>query len=144
MRFWDSSAIVPLLVRQEATSKMEGEYRSGVPIAVWCLTGVEAWSAVCRLRREGRIGSPEVRVARSRLQGLTTTWVELDDWRSAAVRAQRLLELHPLRSADALQLAAALILVAERPEKVPFVTLDEHLAGAAEREGFEIVGALPA
>ncbi len=144
MRFWDSSAVVPLLLLQEATAKMEREYRSGAPVAVWCLTRVEAWSAVCRLRREGRIGSPEVRIARSRLQGLTTTWVELDDWRSAAARAQRLLELHPLKAADALQLAAALVLAGERPEKVPFVTLDDHLAGAAEREGFEIVGALPA
>jgi hypothetical protein len=122
---------------------MEKEYRSGIPIAVWCLTRVEAWSAVCRVRREGRIGSPEVRLARSRLHGLTASWIEVDDWHAVATRAQRLLELHPLRAGHALQLAAALVLVFDRPERVPFVTLDDRLAEAAEREGFEIVGVLP-
>jgi len=143
VRFWDSSAVMPLLLQQDATTRMEEEYRSGSLIAVWCLTRVEAWSAVCRVRRDGRIGSPEVRLARSRLQGLTASWVEVDDLRAVARRAQRLLELHSLKAADAMQLAAALILVLDRPERVPFVTLDGHLAEAAEREGFEIAGVLP-
>ena len=143
MRFWDSSAVVPLLIPQDATGEMETEHRSGAPMAVWCLTRVEAWSAVCRLRRDGRIGSPDTRAARSRLQDLVTAWVEIEDWPSVAARALRLLELHSLRAADALQLAAALVLVSERPERVPFVTLDQRLAEAAEREGFQIVGRVP-
>lgn len=52
----------------------------------------------------------------------------------------RLLRLHPLRAADALQLAAALVLAEHDPRTLPFVTLDERLALAAEQEGFELMG----
>lgn len=50
-----------------------------------------------------------------------------------------LLELHPLRAADALHLAAALLAVEERPQGLGFVTFDLRLADAAEREGFAVL-----
>lgn len=58
-------------------------------------------------------------------------------------RARRLLESHPLRAADALQLAAALIASEEEPKDLPFVTLDRRLALAAEKEGFKVLGSMP-
>ena len=58
-------------------------------------------------------------------------------------RAQRVLDLHALRAADAAQLAAALVASGERPRELPFVTLDRRLAEAAEREGFPLVVSLP-
>ena len=143
MRFWDSSAVVPLVVPQEPSARMREEYGADPLLNVWCMTAVEVWSAVCRLRRDGRIDSPAVRAARRRLNGLVESWVELDDVRAVRRRAQRLLETHPLRAADSLQLAAALVLVMDRPERVPFVTLDARLAGAAEREGFDVEGVSP-
>jgi predicted nucleic acid-binding protein len=95
----------------------------------------------------GRDGQPSLpaldlgnATARNRLQALVESWIEIDDLRTVRQRAQRLLETHPLRSADALQLAAALVLVSDRPERVSFVTLDDRLGEAAEREGFEVVG----
>jgi hypothetical protein len=54
-------------------------------------------------------------------------------------RARRLLAVHPLRAADALHLAAALIACDERSDVLPFVTLDDRLAEAARREGFDVV-----
>jgi hypothetical protein len=119
---------------------MEEEYSADTFLTVWCLTAVEAWSAVCRLRREGLLNSPAQRAARRRFQALQDSWVEVDDVRTVRNRAQRLLETHPLRSADSLQLASALVFVSERPERVPFVTLDRRLAEAAEQEGFEVLG----
>jgi predicted nucleic acid-binding protein len=52
--------------------------------------------------------------------------------------AIRLLRVHPLRTADALQLAAAIAAAEDHPATLPFVTLDERLAQAAEREGFPV------
>jgi predicted nucleic acid-binding protein len=143
MRFWDSSALVSLIVPQEPSVQMAREYAGDSSLVVWCLTPVEAWSAVCRLRREAVLDSPGMRTARRRLQGLVESWVEIDDLRAVRSRALRLLETHALRSADSLQLAAALVFVSDRPERVPFVTLDDRLAEAAEKEGFEVMGVTP-
>ncbi len=54
-------------------------------------------------------------------------------------QAGRLLRLHPLRAADALQLAAAIIACEHQPESLPLVTLDQRLAEAARREGFAVL-----
>jgi len=51
-------------------------------------------------------------------------------------RAIRLFRVHPLRSADAVQLAAALIAAKEDPSSLAFVSCDQQLRLAAEREGF--------
>jgi predicted nucleic acid-binding protein len=55
------------------------------------------------------------------------------------VRARRLLETHPLSAADALQLAAALVMTEERPTGTEFVTFDIRLAEAANKEGFPVL-----
>ncbi len=140
MRFWDTSAVVPLLTQQVSSMSMEREYASDPILSVWCLTSIEAWSAVARLRRQGHLDSPGMRIARRRLEGFVERWAEIDDIPAVRGRARRLLETHPLRSGDALQLAAALVLVSDRPERAPFVTLDARLAEAAEREGFQVIG----
>jgi hypothetical protein len=53
--------------------------------------------------------------------------------------AVRLLRLHPLRSADGLQLAAAIVAAEHEPSSLEFVGLDERLNEAASREGFRVV-----
>jgi len=143
LKFWDSSAVVPLIVPQESSVMIQGEYTRDPILNVWCLTPVEVWSAVCRLRREALLDSPGMRDARNRLRRLVESWIEIDDIRAVRRRAQRLLETHPLRAADSLQLASALVLVSDRPERFSFVTLDDRLAEAAEREGFDVVGVTP-
>lgn len=142
MRFWDSSAVVPLLVSQDRSAAIRREYAADPAITVWCLTRVEVWSAVCRLRRESLLDSPRMRTARRQHGALVSSWVEVDDVPAVRSRALRILETHTLRASDALQLAAALVLVGDQPQRMPFVTLDERLAEAAEREGFEVEGAV--
>jgi hypothetical protein len=46
------------------------------------------------------------------------------------------LRVHPLRAADALQLAAAFVAAERRPSSLEIVTLDQRLAAAARKEGF--------
>jgi hypothetical protein len=59
---------------------------------------------------------------------------------SANVReiAFRQLERFPLRAADALQLAAALVWCGERPRDRWFVCADRPLAAAAVEAGFDV------
>lgn len=64
---------------------------------------------------------------------------------TAALRgtARRLLQVHPLRCANSLQLAAAVIASEGLPASLNIVTLDERLASAARREGFMVQAVEP-
>ena len=141
MRFWDASALVALVIEDEFTDRTRRWNHEDPEISVWCLTATEICSAVARRRHEGKLGSPDVRRARERLADLTVAWHEIDDIPSVRQRAARLLEVHRLRAADALQLAAALVAVQDRPETAPIVTMDTRLAMAADIEGFTVIGA---
>jgi uncharacterized protein len=61
----------------------------------------------------------------------------LDDRRRAV--AERVIDVHPARAADALQLGAAIVAADGAPAGMAFVTLDMNLADAAELEGFEVL-----
>jgi predicted nucleic acid-binding protein len=139
LRFWDSSAVVPLLVRQELSAFVEQALGEDGEVVIWWGTPVECISAITRLQREGGIESNHVDDALLRLRGLTNTWHEVEPQLRLRELAERLLRRHPLRSADSLQLAAALMACEERPEGVLFVCLDKRLAEAAGREGFRLV-----
>ena len=140
MRFWDSSAIVPLLVAETATRAMVDAYARDPEVVVWWATEVECVSALARLEREGSITSAAVAQALARLDGLALAWHEIQPGPRARQVAIRLLRTHPLRTADALQLAAAIAATEDAPASMPLVTLDARLAVAAEREGFRVVG----
>jgi hypothetical protein len=59
-----------------------------------------------------------------------------DELRAAAIR---LLAVHPLRAADAMQLASALMWAGERPARSGFVSFDTRLREAAAHEGFLVL-----
>ncbi len=138
MRFWDSSALVPLVVEEASSHACRELLREDASVAVWALTRTEMISALRRKEREGDMGRPEVRTALDRVALLEASWTEVDALAVVRDRADRLLALHPLRSADALQLGACLVLADERPRGRAFVTLDERLRDAAEAEGFDV------
>src|SRR5262245_52482808 len=115
MRFWDSSAIVPLVCREEQSSRCRTWLRADPVIIVWVFTAAEVLSALCRKRREGRLESRAFATAKARLGKIEQAWSEVVSYDAARVRARRLLETHPLSAADAFQLAAALIMTEERP-----------------------------
>ncbi|HEY3170917.1 MAG TPA: PIN domain-containing protein [Thermoanaerobaculia bacterium] len=138
MRFWDSSAILPLLMDERTSSSVAAIYEVDARQIVWCLTEVETASAIARREREGR-EALDVDRARSMLRVLTDRWEEVTSVQSVRTRALRLLGTHSLRAADALQLAAALVFCDERTESLPFVCLDDRLAEAARRERFPVL-----
>jgi predicted nucleic acid-binding protein len=139
MRFWDASAIVPLLSDEAASERVTREYERDPEMLVWWSTAVECASAITRRDREGRLGSTEVSEALGRLDALELAWREVQPIDRLRSQAVRLLRVHPLRAGDALQLAAALLAAEDTPRTLPFLTLDDQLAQAAEREGFAVV-----
>jgi predicted nucleic acid-binding protein len=136
VRFWDASAVVPLVVLERETSDCRGLLAEDTDIVVWCLTPVEVLSALTRCLRENSLRSADFRKAKEQLALLERGWSEVILVERVRERARRLLESHPLRAADSLQLAAALVASEENPEGMLFVTLNQRLGRAAEREGF--------
>jgi predicted nucleic acid-binding protein len=136
MRFWDSSAIAPLLVTEEDSAARETQLRSDPGMVVWFGTPAELESALARRKRDGHLDALEERKARERLKLLAASWIEVEPLRSVRNRGIRLLRVHPLRAADAFQLAAALILCREQPQDFSFLTADQRLRSAADAEGF--------
>lgn len=135
MRFWDSSALVPLVLAQPRTEAARRLFKEDAEPVVWWGSSVECASAIARLHRDGHLKGRDEQEARRLLEALRASWYEVQP--SDAVREQslRLLRLHPLRAADALQLAAAIEWVGS-PREGAFVTFDERLRDAAHREGF--------
>ena len=52
MRFWDTSALSPLVVAERGTALAERLLRDDPAVVVWTLTRVELLSALARRRRE--------------------------------------------------------------------------------------------
>lgn len=139
MRFWDSSAIVPLLVDEATSAAMLSKYEQDPEMLVWWASEAECVSALARLERESLLDALSMTKSLGRLAALARAWQEIQPVARLRQTAGRLLRVHPLRAGDALQLAAAIVAAEDHPETLPFVTLDERLALAAEREGFMVV-----
>jgi predicted nucleic acid-binding protein len=138
MKFWDSSAIVPLLLAEPDSAAVAALLADDSRQLVWAGSGVEVASAIWRRWRAGELTDD---VRDSALRSLTTfesSWTTVVDAPAVFHRARRVLATHSLRAADSCQLAAALHASRERPGTLAFVCLDERLIDAAHREGFEV------
>ena len=138
MRFWDSSAVIPLLIRQPGSSRVDAWFGADAELAFWTLTPVEITSALWRLVRERILPEPAALHADARCTELVASAHIIVDVDAVKALARRLLRVHALRAADALQLGAALVWAAGRPHERTLHTLDERLASAARREGFSV------
>jgi len=139
MRFWDASAIVPLLVTEPTTKTLQGLAAKDPAVLVWWATEVECASTIARLEREGALDEPAASQAFERLKQLAGAWHEVDPSDAVREAAVRFLRVHPLRAADALQLAAAFMAAERRPASLEVITLDDRLAVAARKEGFVLI-----
>lgn len=139
MRFWDSSAIIPLCLKESISEAVKGLLKSEEDMVVWWTTRIECLSALSRRQREKTLSSGDSLKAKAILSALAEAWSEVQPTEIIRQRAERLLSIHPLRAADALQLAAALIWAQENPRGLAFVCLDHNLREAALREGFSVL-----
>lgn len=141
MRFWDSSALVPLFVAETASPSMHALVGVDPEIVAWWATQVECISAIAQREREGAADPASVEQALGRLDELANAWHEIEPSEQVRRTARRVLRVHPLRTADALQVAAAIVAAEGRPSSLELVTLDDRLADAARREGFVVTPA---
>jgi predicted nucleic acid-binding protein len=140
VRFWDTSALIPLFVAEQATARAERWLRDDPEVVVWTLTRVELLSALARRRRAEPAAARRIAAARREVLATWERWSEVTAVEVVRRHAERIVETHPLRAADALQLGAALVAGEDVPAALEFVTLDRNLVAAAEREGFRVIG----
>jgi predicted nucleic acid-binding protein len=138
MAFWDASAIVPLCCSQAATTRSRKLLRDVGRMVVWWGTPVEARSAFARLVRGGSLTDAERARALRLLDQLRSSWDEIQPSEQVRAIAEDLPDRHGIRALDAMQLAAALVWCRERPNRRPFICLDERLSSAAVAVGFTI------
>ena len=139
MKFWDTSAIVPLLVAESSTRRLQSIVTEDPAMLVWWGTKVECMSALTRLERDGALAAHLLTAAIKRLGQFSDGWHEVDPSDAVRETAARFLRVHPLRAADALQLAAAFLAAERQPGSLEVVTLDERLGTAAQKEGFAVM-----
>jgi uncharacterized protein len=137
--FWDASAIVPLLVAEPTTPRLQALFGGDLDMLVWWGSAVECVSALTRLERAAGLDGRGLAQAFDRLKQLADGWHEIEPSEVVRESAMRFLRVHPLRASDALQLAAAFTAAEHRPASLQFVTLDERLAVAGRKEGFAMV-----
>jgi predicted nucleic acid-binding protein len=140
MRFWDASAIVPLLVEERRREAMLSLLAQDDVMLVWWGTPVECTSAIARREREGALTATQAVASLERLRYLKDGWHEVLPTPPLRDVAERVLRVHPLRAADSLQLAAAIIAAEREPTTLDLVSLDDRLSDAASREGFRVLG----
>ena len=132
MRFRDPSTVVPLLVGEAASEMVEEILRRDPAMLVWWATEVECTSGL-------ELGGTGDRRCRARPHPLgPAQWHEIQAVLGVRRTARRLLRTYPLRAADALQLAAALITSEGKPASLEVVALDDRLIEAARREGLVV------
>jgi len=143
VRFWDTSAVVPLCISEPASVTVKTFLDSDPLIAVWWATRTECVSAFTRQIREGSLSAVGERQAREVLETLVRVWIEVQPGATLRRTAERLLAVHPLRAADALQLAAALQWCRGQTTDQGFVSFDTRLRETAYKEGFTLLPAEP-
>ena len=140
MRFWDTSALFPLLTVEEGSSRVVDLLRSDRDIAIWWGAPVELASAAGRLLRMGRVDDAGYARILSKIGPFAQSAEEVQPTEEVRQTALRLIRVHDLRSADSLQLAAALVWARHVPTGIEFVCMDARLGAAAEKEGFSVLG----
>ena len=144
MKYWDASAVIPLLVTESTSASLREAANIDPTIVAWWGTRVECVSALARRARDNRMSTANLAEARQQLGVLTANWSEVQPTDELRRMAERIVSVHSLRSADAVQLAAAMAACDGATANLPFVSLDTRLREAAIREGFTVLPATAA
>ena len=109
MRFWDSSAIAALCLEERRSPDVDRLAAEDPNVTVWWATPVECASAIARQRWKGTLSASDEAAALELLDRFSSVWFEIQAGQLVRSYAFRVLRVHPLRVAEALQLAAALV-----------------------------------
>ena len=134
--FWDTSALVPLCVRQGMTPRAIALYKIHDAV-VWWAAPVEIASALARLVRMKQLNSSDWTKARKLGKRLADSWSVIQPSDTLRAKSIDLVERFDLRSADSFQLAAAWTWCEGAAQGRIFLTADQKLREAALLSGFD-------
>lgn len=137
--FWDSSAVLPLVVSASASTTLAEHLAADTGLTVWRGTAVECAAALYRSHRAESIGQATLDAALVRLHALTEDADTVPPSEYVRRRASELLAFYSLQAAEAFQLAAALAWCEGHPRGERLLSLDDRLSEAARREGFTVL-----
>ncbi|HTT67971.1 MAG TPA: type II toxin-antitoxin system VapC family toxin [Gemmatimonadales bacterium] len=144
MRFWDASALVPLLVNEPRSDRLRALGHQDPAVAVWWGTLVECTSALVRRERGGSITASARDSGLAALSASASLWLAVGPTAALREAALRAVRVHGLSAGDAFQLAAALEWAEGRSAGRVLVSLDGEVRSAAGNEGFTVLPELPA
>ena len=134
--FWDSSAVVPLCVRQASKPRVLALCQSH-DMVVWWSTPVEIANALARLVRMNQLSRDDYSTARGLAARLSDSWSVIQPSNAVRASATSLLDRFDLSAADSLQLAAALEWCENGTAGRTLWTADQRLQQAALQLGFD-------
>jgi len=134
--FWDTSALVPLCVRQGYTPGAIALYKVHDAV-IWWATPVEIASALARLVRMKQLDSSDWTKARKLARRLADSWSVIQPSDALRAKSIQLVDRYDLRAADSFQLAAALEWCEYAPQGRVFLTADQELRDAVLLSGFD-------
>lgn len=139
MRYWDSSALIPLFIAERGSAHVREIHAQDPAIITWWGTPIECVSGFARLERGGTLTTSQLRDAIMRMRRAQIAWTEVEASKELREHAMRMLRVHALRAGDAMQIGAATVAAQFQANLVEFVTLDRNQTTAAEKEGFRVI-----
>lgn len=143
--YLDTSALVKLYIEEEGTARVTAltADRDDAQVVVLDITLIESRSAVRRRQREGDLSGADADRILEQIEEDAATCFLLQPSTSAVLEeAARLIDRHPLRAYDALQLAGCLVVRHGVPGPLTFVCADTRLCEAAGLEGITTLNPL--
>jgi len=139
MKFWDTSALFPLLVFDVHSHRSRVILNEDREIVASFITPVEINSSIWRRRHANLLDSERHRTADAHFAALTSNWITVGHVREVVDASLSVVSRHSLRSGDAIQLGAAVVARRFLGADLRFVTFDKQLAAVATAEGFHVV-----
>ncbi len=133
--FLDASALVKRYVAEPGSERVRSLSKGRSQLIVSRLTAVEVPAAIWKRTRSGHVSAAGARKIVAQL-ALDLAQMAIVEPRAATIDlAAELVERHPLRAYDAVQLASAVRWTRETGLATCFVCADRNLASAAAMEG---------
>lgn len=131
--------MIPLLVEEATSEAMNSLLREDRETVVWWGTWAECTVAISRFARENTLNENDEATARFMLSLLAMSWTGVEPTNDIRSLTEILSRDHARKTADVLQLAAALRWCEGVSLNKGFVCLDNQLRRSAESEGFDVL-----
>ena len=137
--YLDTSALIKRYIEEEGTARVVAlgeDQDDDTQFIILDVTLLESRSAVRRREREGDISGADADRILKRIEEDASSFLVIQPSTLAVIEeASRLIDRHPLRTYDALQLAGCLVVRHRVPEALTFVCADTRLCETAVAEG---------